>query len=585
MLTMRGLFRLQSARRAEGLAVLQRLFMLGVVLAMTLGSVAWQPAAAQTAPFVTTDNVNLRSAPEDAAEALVVIPVGTTVEVTGSAENGFYPVTWDGLSGYVLADYLVAGDEATIADEPAATSAWDGPTGTWYVTGGALNLREGPGTSYDVVVQVPDGTPLELTGEVSGEFSAVILDETPGWVATIYLSATAPVVATEELPGETPVATTPAPTEEAAVGGEGDEAMTSQLFSLQETPVGIATVVTGGLTLNLRSGPSTSFGIVGRIPNGATVDVMGSAENGFLPVRYQGTAGYASSQYLRVGAASTPTATATPTSTPTTPVSTPGGTTPVGSAVVTTQGVNLNLRNGPSTGATVIGSLPPGATVEVMGAAQAGFLPVRYQGKTGWASTTYLRVGSAPTPTATTTPVTPTATAVTPTATPLTPTATSTPGGSTGTAVVITDGLNLNLRNAPSATATIVGRIPSGASVEVTGAAQNGFLPVRYSGISGWASASWLSFSANPTPTATASATPVTPTTTPVTPTQRDGDRHRDARRIDGNGYRECGWFAAEHAEWTGNAIPDRYLIARRRRGGSHRGGPKWVPAGALSGD
>ncbi len=543
MKSMRGPFRPRPALAADLLAGGQRLLLLGMVLALALGNLAWQPAAAQTTTWTTTDNLNLRSAPDPEAEVLLVIPVGTAVEVTGEPENGFYPVAWDGLTGYVLVDYLVAGEEPGAAvtessevpdetvDEPVATSDWSGPTGTWYVTGGSLNFRSGPGTSYDVIAKLDDGTPLELTGEISGEFTGAVWNDTSGWVATIYLTASAPdvaaepvvteepaateeVIATEVLPGEattgeaTAESDVPVIDEPSAVGGDGDEAAV-QSFSLQAESVGTATVVTGGLTLNLRSGPGTSHGIVGRIPNGATVDVLGAAESGFLPVRYNGTSGYASSDYLRVDSTSTPPTTPTATATP--------GANPVGSAVVTTQGLNLNLRNGPSTGAAVVGSIPSGATVDVMGAAQAGFLPVRYNGTTGWASSSWLRVSTSPTPTATATPVTPTATPVTPTAT---ATATSTPGTSpVGTAQVITDGLNLNLRNGPSATATIIGRMPPGATVDVMGAAQAGFLPVRYNGTNGWASAEWLSVSASPTPTATATPVTPTPTATPVTPT------------------------------------------------------------------
>ena len=49
---------------------------------------------------------------------------------------------------------------------------------------------------------------------------------------------------------------------------------------------------------DLRSGPSTSNSVLLVMPNGAEVGVTGSAQNGFLPVRYNGTDGYAYSQFL-----------------------------------------------------------------------------------------------------------------------------------------------------------------------------------------------------------------------------------------------------------------------------------------------
>jgi uncharacterized protein YgiM (DUF1202 family) len=264
---------------------------------------------------------------------------------------------------------------------------------------------------------------------------------------------------------------------------------------------------------------------------------MGAAQNGFLPVRYSGTKGWASATWLRAGSVATPTSTpvtptatpVTPTSTPATPTSTPGGIgdTPVGSATVITDGLSLNLRSGPGTTFGVIRSIPSGATVDVMGAAQNGFLPVRYAGTKGWASAAWLRVGATtPTPTATASP-TPAATPVTPTSTPATPTATptGTPGGigdtPVGVATVNTGGLSLYMRSGPGSTFSPIRTIPNGATVDVMGAAQNGYLPVRYQGTKGWSSATYLRVgSGTPTPTATATTTPtVTPTATPVTPT------------------------------------------------------------------
>ena len=51
-------------------------------------------------------------------------------------------------------------------------------------------------------------------------------------------------------------------------------------------------------SLNLRSGPSTSNSVLLVMPDGAEVGVTGSVQNGFLPVRYNGTDGWAFAQFL-----------------------------------------------------------------------------------------------------------------------------------------------------------------------------------------------------------------------------------------------------------------------------------------------
>ncbi len=471
---------------------------IGLVLALVLSTVAWLPADVSAAAYTATDNVNLREQPDVSSSIIRTIPRGASVEVTGDGINGFLPVTYLGSKGYASAEYLSAGGGST--SEPAQNQS--GPTGTRYVFDGRLNLRSGPGTSYGVVAVMPDGATVQLTGSVSGEFSQVTWNGTTGWAATAFLTANGG--------GSSPPATQPpAPVQTEPPAPQATEPPAVAPQNIGDTVVGTATVSTGGLSLNLRSGPSTSHGVLRGLPNGTIVDVMGSAENGFLPVRINGTKGWASSNYLRSGGGSTE-----PTSTPVTPVATnppggePVGDTPVGSARVNTVGLSLNMRSGPGTSFGIVRSIPSGATVDVMGSARDGFLPVRYQGTKGWASATWLGSGGSTQPT--TTPVTPTATPVT--------SAPTVPGGPvTGSARVTTVGLSLYMRTGPGSSFGIVRSIPSGATVDLMGAAQNGYLPVRYQGSTGWASSTWLASGGGTTPTAT--ATPVTPTATPVTPT------------------------------------------------------------------
>lgn len=57
---------------------------------------------------VTSASLNLRYDPSYSAGVAAVAPSGTVVLITGSSSNGFYPVDWDGLSGYMHGDYLSA---------------------------------------------------------------------------------------------------------------------------------------------------------------------------------------------------------------------------------------------------------------------------------------------------------------------------------------------------------------------------------------------------------------------------------------------------------------------------------------------
>src|SRR5690606_18221063 len=83
----------------------------------------------------------------------------------------------------------------------------------------------------------------------------------------------------------------------------------------------------------LRSGPGTNNPVITVMPAGATVTLTGNSQNGFLSVSYNGTAGWASADYLETGGGS-PSPSPSPSPNPA----------PGGSATTT---ATLNLRAGP----------------------------------------------------------------------------------------------------------------------------------------------------------------------------------------------------------------------------------------------
>ena len=58
--------------------------------------------------------------------------------------------------------------------------------------------------------------------------------------------------------------------------------------------------------------------------------------------------------------------------------------------VYNTDGANLNLRSAASTSSSIVTKIPAGAQITVTGDATSGFYPVKYNGKSGYASTSYI---------------------------------------------------------------------------------------------------------------------------------------------------------------------------------------------------
>jgi hypothetical protein len=64
-------------------------------------------------------------------------------------------------------------------------------------------------------------------------------------------------------------------------------------------------------------------------------------------------------------------------------------------SVTTTTPVSaVSLRDGPSSGSSIIGTLRPGMPLEVLGAAKGGWVQVRSSAGTGWAYGSYLAIGT-----------------------------------------------------------------------------------------------------------------------------------------------------------------------------------------------
>lgn len=284
-------------------------------------------AVAAAATMYTTTSLNLRSSASTSGSVLLVMPSGASVSTTGSTQNGFSQLTYQGTTGWASSQYLSSDPQSSSSSGTVISNAW--------VIGGSLNLRSSASTSSSVLLVMPNNAQVGVTGSPQNGFTPVRYNGTNGWASSQYLSST-------------------------------------QAGSNSGTVISNAWVIGG--SLNLRSSASTSSSVLLVLPNNAQVGVTGSPQNGFTPVRYNGTNGWAYSQYLsstQPGAGSTPS---------------PGA---VISNAWVIDGT-LNLRSSPSLSASVLLVLPNGAQVGVTGSAQNGFLPVRYNGTNGWAASQYL---------------------------------------------------------------------------------------------------------------------------------------------------------------------------------------------------
>lgn len=268
-----------------------------------------------------------------------------------------------------------------------------------------VNFRSGPSTGYTAYQAVPQGGTVNVLSASINGWTKVSYDGKTGYISSPYLTATAAT------PAPAPA---PAPVADKVIG-----------------------TAKANDNVNFRAGETTGSGILGVVPQGTTVNLLGASVNGWTKVSWNGKTGYISTPYLT-------TATATPAPAPA----------PVADAVVGTANAlyAVNFRAGASTGTASLMVVPQNATVNLLGGDVNGWTKVSYAGKTGYISTPYLVSNN----------------------------------GTMRTTYAV------NFRAGASTETGILMVVPQGATVNVVKGSVNGWTQVSYAGKTGYISSDYL---------------------------------------------------------------------------------------------
>ncbi|MGD9712708.1 MAG: SH3 domain-containing protein, partial [Thermomicrobiales bacterium] len=384
------------------------------------------------------------------------------------------------------------GPSATATRTPTFTRTPTTGAGSWSPgmmvrTSVGVNLRSGAGTNFTSLGIVPGGTRGSITGTpvTSGRYTwyPVAMEGFPaGWIAGDFLRSLDITETPSSVSSATATRTptrTPTPT----------HTPTRTPTTSASNPFAPGMMIVTTANVNLRSGAGTNFTSRGIVANGtrgaiATGTPVTSGGYTWYPVAMEGYGqGWIAGSFLRaLNITATPasgnaTATRTPTRTPTTSIP---GAIPVGTDVETS--ANLRLRSAPSSSATTLLILPNGADGTVTGApVVAGgytWYPATFPGYgSGYVAGLYLRVVSAASSTATSSPTAPSGTL---------------PIGSTVEATT-----PVNVRTEPGTGNTIIGVMLSGRQGTVlAGPVQSGnyqWYRLQVSGLgTGWVAGAFL---------------------------------------------------------------------------------------------
>jgi N-acetylmuramoyl-L-alanine amidase len=235
---------------------------------------------------------------------------------------------------------------------------------TAVVASGTVNIRNGPGTSYDIVTQASSGDRLPILTK-SGDWYCVNRPSgEKGWIAGWLVNVE----------------------------------QTAQATASQSS--GQVAVVSGS-SVNIRSGPDTSYGIIAQAGLGDRLPVLDKSGDWYKISLSSGASGWVAGWLVAVG---TPIAqTSTPVN-PTTP-SANGGSADSGKVAVVTGSI-VNVRNGPGTTNAVVGQVSQGNSLPFLEQSGDWCRIKLSNGSTGWVAGWLVSIQSVPSTTPQT-PVTP----------------------------------------------------------------------------------------------------------------------------------------------------------------------------------
>ncbi len=119
-------------------------------------------------------NINIREAASEDASIVGKLPENAGCEILGQ-EGDWLHISSGEVDGYVLAEYILTGEEAVaLADEVAAEIA--------TVTGDSLRVRQEPNTESAILATMPKGEEVEVIAH-EGDWIKVNIDNETGYIS------------------------------------------------------------------------------------------------------------------------------------------------------------------------------------------------------------------------------------------------------------------------------------------------------------------------------------------------------------------------------------------------------------------
>ncbi|MDQ0150487.1 N-acetylmuramoyl-L-alanine amidase [Eubacterium multiforme] len=211
------------------------------------------------------------------------------------------------------------------------------------VTASSLNVRSGPSTKNSIKGSLKRGSKVEILSSTKG-WHKIKYKNSYGYVSADYVK----------------------------INNSNNNSGNSSNNKPQEKP---ETIIKSGTviasSLNVRSSASTKGSIKGSLKRGSKVEIV-STSKGWHKIKYKGGYAYVSADYVKTNNSSSS--------------NKPSSNNKIGKVTAS----SLNIRKGPSTKNSIIGSLKRGSKVEIVSTSK-GWHKIKYKNGYGYVSADYIR--------------------------------------------------------------------------------------------------------------------------------------------------------------------------------------------------
>jgi len=347
-------------------------------LIYTAGCVGFATTAFSATDIIVKGSaVNLRSAPGTSNSIVTTVQKGQRFQVL-ETRGDWYKITLGNQTGWI-AGWLVETVNTDGAQPQQQNSTTKIKQAT--ITGSAVNVRSGPGSSYSLVTTVNKDAKFNIAG-VSGQWLKINLPNgKQGWIAG-WLAAVNEVAVPQSTPVANPPATNPAPS-----GG------TTPVQQPQAAAQKIKQATITGSAVNVRSGPGSSYSLVTTVNKGAKFNIAGVSGQWLKIDLPNGKLGWVAGWLVTVNeiAVPNPDPVANPPAAGN-PAAPPDNSS---STVAVVNGNEVNIRLGPGTGHNVITQVSRGQRVDVL-ERSGDWAKVQLDGGViGWVSGLFLNIETA----------------------------------------------------------------------------------------------------------------------------------------------------------------------------------------------